>query len=259
MLVLCPYSSQLKRKCSGVSVTLQVEHSGEVSVSVLLFWPFGMEFPVLSLAILEIPFLVLFFRRMALSVNFLWDMLGTMFLYFVCFEFSHVLFHLLMKSILVPCCISEGDGWVLGCRFAFFEAVFASESALSFSSIPWWALGSIQIYCCVALLDWCPWGSHKLLLQWMEFSLFWENIVSIADWQSENISGLEELKIWMHIFSCTPIQVCVHVVHVNYLCMHMCMQIVYGSVLLCDYVLYINIFLVLYHLILYYIKICDSC
>ena len=27
----------------------------------------------------------------------------------------------------------------------------------------------------------------------------------------------------------------------------------------CDYVLYVNIFLVLYYLTLYYIKICDSC
>ena len=49
-------------------------------------------------------------------------------------------------------------------------------------------------------------------------------------------SGLEELKIWVHVFSCTPIQVCVHVVHaanfvhVNYLCVHACTQIVYATV-----------------------------
>ena len=41
-------------------------------------------------------------------------------------------------------------------------------------------------------------------------------------------AGLEELKIWVHVFSCTPMQVCVHVVHaanfvhVNYLCVHAC-------------------------------------
>ena len=59
-------------------------------------------------------------------------MIGTIFLYFVCFEFSHLLFHLLMESILLPCCVSEGDHWVLGCRcFPFFKAVFASESASS--------------------------------------------------------------------------------------------------------------------------------
>ena len=49
-------------------------------------------------------------------------------------------------------------------------------------------------------------------------------------------TGLEELKIWVHVFSCTPLQVCVHVVHaasfvhVNYLCVHACTQIVYATV-----------------------------
>ena len=43
-------------------------------------------------------------------------------------------------DILLPSCISEDNSWLLGCRcFAFFKAVFASESARSFSSIPWWA------------------------------------------------------------------------------------------------------------------------
>ena len=77
---------------------------------------------------------------MALGASFLYDMLGTKLLYFVCFEFSHLLVHLLMESILLPCCISEGDSWVLGGRcFAFYKAVFASGSASSFSSISWWA------------------------------------------------------------------------------------------------------------------------
>ena len=89
-------------------------------------------------------FYFIYFSSFASSVSYslqfkcypLWDMLGTIFLYFVCFEFSHLLFHLLMESIFLPCCISKGDIWVLGCRcFAFFEA---SESASSFSSIPWW-------------------------------------------------------------------------------------------------------------------------
>ena len=77
-------------------------HSGEVSVSIFLLWSFSIECPVFSLAILEIPLLEVFFRRVALSVNFLWDMLGTMSLYFVCFEFSHLLAHLRMESILLP-------------------------------------------------------------------------------------------------------------------------------------------------------------
>ena len=41
------------------------------------------------------------FKRMALSVSFLWDMLGTIYLYFGCFEFFHLLFHLLMESVLL--------------------------------------------------------------------------------------------------------------------------------------------------------------
>ena len=50
------------------------------------------------------------------------------------------------------------------------------------------------------------------------------------------IKGLEELKIWAHVFLCMPIQVCVHIVyaanfvHMNYLCEHTCMQIVYATV-----------------------------
>ena len=51
-------------------------------------------------------------------------MIGAIFLYFVCFEFFHLLVHLLIESILLSFCISEGDSYVLGCRcFAFFEGV----------------------------------------------------------------------------------------------------------------------------------------
>ena len=119
--------------------------------------------PAFSFVMLEIPFLEVFFKRVALSVNFLWDLLGTMSLYFVCFDFSYLLVYLLMESILLPCCISDGDSWVLGCRyFAFFEAVFASESASSFSSIPWWTGKYTNLM--LAHLDLCPRGSHELLL-----------------------------------------------------------------------------------------------
>ena len=70
----------------------------------------------------------------------------------MCPEFSHLLVHLLMEGILLPCCISEDDSWVLGCKyFAFFEAVFASESACSFSSVPSWT--GQYIISCFALLD----------------------------------------------------------------------------------------------------------
>ena len=94
----------------------------------------NMEYPVFSLIILEISFVELFFKRIALNINFLWDMLEAIFLTLVCSEFFHIVGHLLMESILLPCCISEGDSWVLVCRFfAFFEAVFACESFSSFS------------------------------------------------------------------------------------------------------------------------------
>ena len=57
-------------------------------------------------------------------------------LYFVCSEFFHLLVNLLIESILLPSCISEGDSWVLGSSYFVFEGVLASESARSFSSIP---------------------------------------------------------------------------------------------------------------------------
>ena len=59
--------------------------------------------------------------------------------------------------------------------------------------------------------------------------------------EKQPLSGLEELKIWVHIFSCTPIQVCVHVVHaanfvhVNYLYVHACTQIVHPTVFVIMY------------------------
>ena len=66
-------------------------------------------------------------------------------------------------------------------------------------------------------------------------------------------AGLEELKIWVHDISCTPIQVCIHVAHgVNFFASelpvraHMYADCVCHRV--CDYVLYENNFLVLYYL-----------
>ena len=72
-------------------------------------------------------------------------MLGAMILYFVCFEFSCLLVHLLMESILLPGCISECDSWVLGCRcFAFLET-FLQVSLLVHFPQYLDGLGSIQI------------------------------------------------------------------------------------------------------------------
>ena len=68
------------------------------------------------------------------------------------------------------------------------------------------------------------------ILKYLKFILFILHEFILSN------TGLEELKILVHVFSCTPIQVCVHVVHaanfvhVNYLCMHACTQIVYATV-----------------------------
>ena len=126
------YSLQFKRKCSGISFTLQVEHFGEVSVSVLLLWPLSMECPVFWLAILEIHFLEVFSKRMAVSVDFLWDMLPIIFFYFVYFEFSHLLVYLLMENILLPCCIYRV---IVGCWVAdifLFSTLFLQVESANF-------------------------------------------------------------------------------------------------------------------------------
>ena len=103
---------QFKRKCSGVSFTLPV-HSGAFwggfSVNFVFVTLISIECPVFSLAILEIPFL----HSGNIFQAFLeeWPLVLTSMTYvihyFVCFEFSHLLVHLLMESILLPCCISE--------------------------------------------------------------------------------------------------------------------------------------------------------
>ena len=73
------------------------------------------------------------------------------------------------------------------------------------------------------------------------------------------------MKIWVHVFLCMPIQVCIHVVHkanfvhVNYLCIHayrVCTdrtQIVVmppPCACMVMYLLYVNIFLLLYYLLI---------
>ena len=55
--------------------------------------------------------------------------------------------------------------------------------------------------------------------------------------RSVMMTELGELKTWVHFFSCMPIQVYGHVVHVhaanfvyvNYLCVHAYVQIVYAT------------------------------
>ena len=154
VLLVLSYSLQLKKDVLGF-----------LSLASGALWGgFGVDFTfttlkhrVSSLAILEIPFVEEFFKRMAFCVKLLWDKL-------VCFEFFLFLVHLLMDQsllILLPCCISEGDSWVLGCRcFTFFETVFVSESASSFSSIPSWA-GQYTI------LTFCSSGLMPMKFSWI--------------------------------------------------------------------------------------------
>ena len=69
-----------------------------------------------------------------------------------------------------------------------------------------------------------------------------------------NKAGLEELKIWVHDFLCTPIQVCIPVharsqFRAHELPVHACMYADCVHHRVRDYVLYVNIYLVLYYLI----------
>ena len=181
MLILCHILYSLKENVLGFLSLCKWSILEGVSVSVFFSWPLIMEFTIICLAILEISFLEVFFKRMAFSVNFLWDILGTIFLYY-----------LLMESVLVPCCISDGKIWVLCCRcFAFFEAASASESASSFSSIPWWARPYTNLMFCTFGLMSRMFSRIALTVElWQFFSVLRCYIASIADEQLENISRL---------------------------------------------------------------------
>ena len=118
-----------------------------------------MECPVFSLAILEILFLEVFVKRIALSVNFLWDIIGTIFLCFTCFEVSHLLVHLAFCYLAVFQRVIEC--WVVD--IFLFLKLFLQVLVYFLQYLD--GLGIIQIWCFV-LLDWSSWGSHELLLQW---------------------------------------------------------------------------------------------
>ena len=134
------WSLQSKRKWWGVSLMLQVEHSNGVSGSILCLWPLSIEWPVFNLTILEMPFLEVFFKSTVLNLRFLGVILGTIFLYMLLLEFSQRLAHLFIDSNLLPYFISEEETSVFGGMcLAFLDPVFASESASSFSLIPWCA------------------------------------------------------------------------------------------------------------------------
>ena len=82
LLVLC-HSLQIKRLCSGISFTLKVGHSVDLAFVTLKY---GVS--CFQPCNFRNFFLRSIFKRMALSVvKFLWDMVGTIFLYFMCLSF----------------------------------------------------------------------------------------------------------------------------------------------------------------------------
>ena len=74
--------------------------------------------------------------------------------HFCVFWFSYLLVHLLMKSI---CYLVVFQMVIVGCWavyvLLFFEAVFATESASSFSSIPWWTGQHTNLFCTFGLMS----------------------------------------------------------------------------------------------------------
>ena len=101
---------------------------------------------------------------MTLSVNFLWDTLRTIFLYFICFEFSHLLVHLLKE---IFCYLLVFQRVIIGCWVV--DVLLFSKLSLHVSLLGHFlqyldGLGIILIWCFV-LLDWSLRGSYELLLQ----------------------------------------------------------------------------------------------
>ena len=132
---------------------------------------------------------------MTLSVNFLWDTLRTIFLYFILsFEFSHLLVHLLME---IFCYLLVFQRLIVGCWVV--DVLLFSKLSLQVSLLVHFlqyldGLGSILIWCFV-LLDWSLWGSYELLLQFFYASGSWSLPPSLKIMQSfiliKNTKGVE--------------------------------------------------------------------
>ena len=111
VIFLIEINSLMEIKCSGVSFTLQVHFWGGFSVS-FAFVTLKHWVPCFQPCNFRNSFSGSIFQKIGPQCSLL---LGTMSLYFVCFEFFHLLVHLLVDSILLPCCCaSGGDSWVLG-------------------------------------------------------------------------------------------------------------------------------------------------
>ena len=100
---------QCRRRCEGVSLTLQWSQSGVISKSILLLWLFSMQCPDFSLLIFEAPFLEVYFRCNARCFSSSLDIAGAMFLYLLSFVLLHLLCHLLKVIFLFSVCISDDE------------------------------------------------------------------------------------------------------------------------------------------------------
>ena len=98
---------QCRRRCEGVSLTLQWSQSGVISKSIFLLWLFSMQCPDFSLIIFEAPFLEVCLRCNASCFSSSLDIVGAMFLYLLSFVLFHLLCHLLRVIFLFSVFISD--------------------------------------------------------------------------------------------------------------------------------------------------------
>ena len=125
------YSLQRKRKCSGVSFTLEVEHFGEVSVLILFLWPLISCFQPCNF---RNSFSGSIFEK---NGSFLWDKLGQYF-YILCVSSFPIFWSIYLWRAF--CFLVVFQRVIVGCwavdNLLFFKAVFVNvDSASWFSSI----------------------------------------------------------------------------------------------------------------------------
>ena len=131
----------------------------------LLLWQLSMVCPVFSLAIVEILFVEVFFKIMRFSFNFLWDMLGTIFICLYVLGFP-IFWSICLWRVL--CFLVVFQRLTVGCwvvDILLFLKLFLQVSLLVHFLQYLDGLSSI-LSSHFVILDLCPWGSLELLLQW---------------------------------------------------------------------------------------------
>ena len=134
-LCYSPSKTAIRRRWEGVSLTWQ---SGVTSKSVLLLWLFSIQCPDFSLIIFEAPFLEVYLRCNAHCFSSYFNIVHTMFLCSIFLVPSSLPFA--ESFFLFSVFISDDEIMEVGFRVcAFFAAIFACLSTVSFSTIPLWA------------------------------------------------------------------------------------------------------------------------